>query len=54
MKNIMYFMLNTFQIKAAYEEFGKIIKKLMEGEALVYVTDFINSSMVKYDKVSIL
>jgi len=36
----------------AYEEFGKLLKRLMEGEAFVYVTDFINSSMVKYDKVN--
>lgn len=37
----------------AYEEFGKLLKRLMDGEAIVYVSDFINSSMVKYDKVSI-
>lgn len=36
----------------AYEEFGKLLKRLMEGEAFVYVSDFINSSMVKYDKVN--
>lgn len=36
----------------AYAEFGKLLKRLMEGEAIIYVTDFINSSMVKYDKVS--
>lgn len=35
----------------AYEEFGKILKRLMEGEAIVYISDFINSSMIKYDKV---
>lgn len=38
----------------AYEEFGKLLKRLMEGEAFVYITDFFNSSMVKYDKVNIL
>lgn len=42
------------QIKKAYEEFGKLLKRLMEGEAIVYVSDFLNSSMIKYDKVSII
>jgi hypothetical protein len=37
----------------AYNEFGKLLKQLMEGEAIVYVSDFISSSMVKYDKVSV-
>lgn len=25
----------------------------MDGEAIIYVSDFLNSSMIKYDKVSI-
>lgn len=37
----------------AYNEFGKLLKQLMEGEAIVYISDFISSSMVKYDKVSV-
>lgn len=45
-------IIDLLQIKMAYEEFGKLLKRLMEGEAIVYVTEFINSSMVKYDKVS--
>jgi len=49
-----YILLFWLQIKMAYEEFGKLLKRLMEGEAFVYVSDFINSSMVKYDKVNIL
>ncbi|XP_060856834.1 uncharacterized protein LOC132934536 [Metopolophium dirhodum] len=47
-KSIVWFIDN---IKMAYEEFGKMLKRLMEGEAFVYVSDFINSSMVKYDKL---
>lgn len=37
----------------AYAEFGKLVKRLMDGEAIVYITDFLNSSMIKYDKVCI-
>jgi len=37
----------------AYAEFGKLVKRLMDGEAIVYVSDFLNSSMIKYDKVSV-
>ncbi|VVC30431.1 Hypothetical protein CINCED_3A001550 [Cinara cedri] len=47
-KSIVWFIDN---INMAYEEFGKLLKRLMEGEAIVYVSDFINSSMIKYDKL---
>ncbi|XP_025406452.1 uncharacterized protein LOC112680523 [Sipha flava] len=47
-KSIVWFIDS---IKMAYNEFGKLLKQLMEGEAIVYVSDFISSSMVKYDKL---
>ncbi|XP_050528812.1 uncharacterized protein LOC126898616 isoform X2 [Daktulosphaira vitifoliae] len=47
-KSILWFIDN---IKIAYEEFGRILKRLMEGEAFVYLSDLLSSSMSKYDKL---